>query len=39
MLDVEAALLIVTSRLLLIYYRDLNVIYIISLQESSTRNS
>ena len=39
MLGVEVALLTVISRLLLMYYRDLNVIYIVSLRESSTRSS
>ena len=44
MLGVEIALLIITSRLLLVCYRDLNVIYvvftnsIISLRESNIFN-
>ena len=44
-LDVEVTLLTIASRLLLVYYRDFNVICVmfinrvISLRESSTRNS
>ena len=39
MLGAEVVLLTVTSRLLLMCYRDLNVICVISLRESSTRSS